>query len=147
VQSPEADELLVALARAWNAIRARHHDVPPVVLVIGSGSLRPGARCRLGHFSSTRWLPPRQDDESETLQAAMNRVEKAMTADDLTALQAALEVSGAAVLRAALEISRDAKASLGEVLITQDGLTGRANDVLATLLPWRRGRIQTLGMP
>jgi hypothetical protein len=92
-------------------------------------------------------MPPREDDESATLQAAMNGVEKAMNASDLTALQAALEVSGTAVLRAALQISRDARESLSEVLVTQDGLTGRPADVLATLLPWRRGRIQTLGMP
>jgi hypothetical protein len=65
----------------------------------------------------------------------MTSMEIAMTGHDLSALQAALEVSGTAVLRAAVQISRDARASLSEVLITQDGLTGRAADVLATLLP------------
>ena len=65
----------------------------------------------------------------------MTSMEIAMTGHDLSALQAALEVSGTAVLRAALQISRDARASLSEVLITPDGLTGRAADVLATLLP------------
>ena len=70
-----------------------------------------------------------------------------MSAGDLPALQAALQASATAILQSALQISSDAKASLSEVLITQDGLTGRADDVLATLLPWRRGRIQTLGMP
>jgi hypothetical protein len=80
----------------------------------------------------------------------MNSVETAMNAHDLTALQAVLEVSATAVLDAALQISRDAKASLSEVLITPDGLTGRAADVLATLLheaahsvAWRRGMKDT----
>ena len=53
-----SDELLGALARAWNAIRARHRDVPPVVLAIGSCPRRPGTRRRLGHFAAMRWLPP-----------------------------------------------------------------------------------------
>jgi len=56
-------------------------------------------------------------------------------------------VSATAVLQSALQISSDAKESLNEVLITQDGLTHQAAQVLATLLPWRRGSIQTLGMP
>jgi hypothetical protein len=43
-----ADELLGALACAWDAIRARHHDVPPVVLVVGSGSRRGVKRSRWG---------------------------------------------------------------------------------------------------
>ena len=70
-----------------------------------------------------------------------------MNHDDLPALQAALRVSATAILQSALQISSDAKASLSEVLITQDGLTDQAAQVLATLLPWRRGRIQTFGMP
>ena len=37
-----SDELLGVLARAWNAIRARHHDVPTVVLAIGSCPHQPG---------------------------------------------------------------------------------------------------------
>ena len=80
----------------------------------------------------------------------MNSVENAINDHDLTALQAALEVSAAAVLGAAVQISRDAKASLSEVLITQDALTGRGADVLATLLheaahsvAWRRGMKDT----
>jgi hypothetical protein len=69
-----------------------------------------------------------------------------MNHDDLPALQAALQVSATAVLQSALQISRDAKASLSEVLITQEGLTDHAAQVLATLLheaahsvAWQRG--------
>ena len=112
------------LARAWNAIRARHHDVPPVVLVISPGSPRPATRCRLGHFSSLRWLPPHDDHESAELHAAKDAVKSAMNHDDLPALQAALQVSTTAILQSALQISSDAKASLSEVLITEEGLTG-----------------------
>jgi hypothetical protein len=69
-----------------------------------------------------------------------------MTQDDLPALKAALQVSAMAVLQSALRISSDAKASLSEVLVTQDGLTEQAAQVLATLLheaahsvTWQRG--------
>ena len=134
------------LARAWNAIRARHHDVPPVVLVIGSRSSRLATRCRLGHFSPMRWVPPDDQHGSTDLQAAMDVVNNAMNDHDLIALQAALQASATAVLQNALQLSSDARASLSEVLITQDGLTNRATEVLATLaheaahsVAWQRG--------
>jgi hypothetical protein len=57
-----------------------------------------------------------------------------MNHDDLPALQAALQVSTTAILQSALQISSDAKASLSEVLITEEGLTDQAAQVLATLL-------------
>jgi hypothetical protein len=141
-----ADELLAVLARAWNAIRARHHDVPPVVLVISSRSPRPATRCRLGHFSPIRWLPPEDKHRSTDLQEATDVVKNAMNNHDLTALQAALQASATAVLQSAQQLSNDAQASLGEVLITHDGLTNRAPEVLATLaheaahsVAWQRG--------
>jgi hypothetical protein len=44
------------LESAWSAIRARHPDVPAVVLVVGSGSpTRRTAPVRYGHFASLRW--------------------------------------------------------------------------------------------
>jgi hypothetical protein len=122
------------LARAWNAIRAVNHDVPPVVLVISSGTPRPATRCRLGHFSPLRWLPPHDDHESAELHAATDVVKSAMNHDDLPALQAALRASATTILQSAQQISSDTKASLGEVLITQEGLTDQAAQVLATLL-------------
>ena len=136
------------LARAWNAIRARHHDVPPVVLVlvIGSRSSRLATRCRLGHFSPMRWVPPDDQHGSTDLQAAVDVVNNAMNDHDLIALQAALQASATALLQNALQLSSDARASLSEVLITQDGLTNRATEVLATLaheaahsVAWQRG--------
>ena len=117
-----SDELLGVLARAWNAIRARHHDVPPVVLAIGSCPRRPGRRCRLGHFAAMRWLPPDDRHGSTELRAATDVVEHAMNARDMTALQAALETSAPVFLQYAMRLSSDARASLSEVLITHDRL-------------------------
>src|SRR5205807_5862558 len=119
--------------RRVDAIRARHDDVPPVVLVIGSPSERRATRCRLGHFSALRWLPPYDKREPTELEAARDVVKSAINRGDLPALHAALQVSATAVLQNALQISKDAKASLSEVLITQDALAGQAAGVLATL--------------
>ena len=48
--------LVAALESAWAAIRARHADVPAVVIVVGSGSAaKPNAGTKLGHFASLRW--------------------------------------------------------------------------------------------
>jgi len=48
--------LVAALDRTWAAIRARHPDVPEVVITLGagSGSSAPG-RLILGHFAGDRW--------------------------------------------------------------------------------------------
>ena len=76
----------------------------------------------------------------------MEVVKNAMNDDDLAALQGALQASATAVLQSARQLSHDAKASLGEVLITHDGLTDQAAQVLATILheaahsvAWQRG--------
>jgi hypothetical protein len=129
-----SDELLGALAHAWNTIRARHHDIPTVVLAIGSCPRRPGTRRRLRHFAAMRWLPPDDRHGSTELYAAMDVVNNPMNAGDPTALQAALQTSVTVFLQNAMQLSSDAKASLSEVLITQDGLADRAAEVLATLL-------------
>jgi len=145
-----SDELTGVLTRAWNAIRARHYDVPPVVLVIGSSSPCPATRCRLGHFSPLRWSPPHDERDSTVLESAAGHVKSAMNKGDLPAIQAALQASATAILQSALQISSDARASLGEVVITQYGLTEGAGEVLATLLHeaahsvgWQRGIKQT----
>ena len=69
-----------------------------------------------------------------------------MNGGDLTGLRAALQTSGSMPSKTAMQLSSDAKAGLGEVLITHDGLADRPADVLATLLPkaahgvaWHRG--------
>ena len=59
----------------------------------------------------------------------------------------ALAASSDALLREARQLSADASGVMSEVLITVDGVAGSAVEIFATLLPWRRGSIQTLGMP
>jgi hypothetical protein len=80
------------------------------------------------------------------LQATVDVAKNATAHEDLRALQAALQASATAVLQSALQISSDAKASLPEVLITQELLADQAAQVLATLLheavhsvAWQRG--------
>ncbi|MGH3233143.1 MAG: hypothetical protein ACRDOH_07785 [Streptosporangiaceae bacterium] len=48
--------LVAALDRAWAAVRARHPDVPEVVIALGAGSAgnAPGT-LTLGHFAGDRW--------------------------------------------------------------------------------------------
>jgi len=47
--------LVAALERTWTAIRARHPQVPEVVLVVAAGSDPRGKRLTLGHFAAGRW--------------------------------------------------------------------------------------------
>jgi hypothetical protein len=53
--------MVAALEGAWAAIRARHPEVPPVVLIVGAGS-GSGTSLRLGHFAAMRWSTPDQPD-------------------------------------------------------------------------------------
>lgn len=46
--------LVAAIEGAWSAVRARHEDVPEVVVTIGSGSEAKGMK--LGHFAAERWM-------------------------------------------------------------------------------------------
>jgi hypothetical protein len=59
-----ATRLVRVLSASWEAIRARHPEVPAVVVVIGAGSN--GGRRRgellLGHFAATRWHDGAGDD-------------------------------------------------------------------------------------
>ena len=130
--------MVAALGGAWAAIRARHHDVPPVMLVFGTGSARRAARCKLGHFAPALWLPV-HDGEPVEPQAEPQAVDEGE-------LMAQLAASAQRMLRHAMLLSWEAAASLSEVLITADGLAGSAADVMGTLVPWRRRRIQTFRM-
>lgn len=48
--------MVAALEQAWSEIRARHTDVPPAVIVVGSGSpSRPSMPMKLGHFVESQW--------------------------------------------------------------------------------------------
>src|SRR6266536_1291322 len=49
----DASALLAALERAWVAIRTRHPEVPPAIVVVASGTETKATR--LGHFAVGRW--------------------------------------------------------------------------------------------
>jgi hypothetical protein len=54
-QDDVGGELVRTLEACWVRIRARHHDLPPAVLVTGSGTLGVRSGLRLGHFAASRW--------------------------------------------------------------------------------------------
>src|SRR6266700_2169878 len=53
--STAASVLVAALERAWTAIRARHPQVPEVVMAVASGSVGRRGELKLGHFADRRW--------------------------------------------------------------------------------------------
>jgi hypothetical protein len=125
-QLHEAGGLVAALGGAWAAIRAHHHDVPPVMLVLGTGSPRRATRCKLGHFAPALWLPVHEGEPAEP-QAEPHAVDQGDLMDQLAA-------SAQRMVRQAMLLSWEAAASLSEVLITADGLAGSAADVMGTLV-------------
>ncbi|MGH3525753.1 MAG: hypothetical protein ACRDQ6_00380 [Pseudonocardiaceae bacterium] len=50
------EQLVASVTATWRAIKARHAEVPDVVLTLGSGTIgvKPG-QARLGHFAAARW--------------------------------------------------------------------------------------------
>lgn len=50
-----ASVLIASLERAWEAIVARHPEVPPAVLVVAPGQGRARDGLKLGHFAAGRW--------------------------------------------------------------------------------------------
>jgi hypothetical protein len=51
--------MVAALEGAWESIRARHPEVPTVVMVLGAGSIgTTGGGLKLGHFAAMRWAEP-----------------------------------------------------------------------------------------
>lgn len=57
---PISAPMVAALESAWAAIRARHPEVPAVVMVLGAGSIGNAGGLRLGHFAAMRWADPDQ---------------------------------------------------------------------------------------
>jgi len=124
-----ASGLVAVLACAWQAIKARHDEVPSVVLAVGSHRRAAKTIC-LGHFVPIGWSPIHETEPRE-LQAAQKEFDDATAKGDLTA---ALGASAQALLISARQLSEDAKACRSEVFISDDGLCGSPADVLATLL-------------
>jgi hypothetical protein len=130
----------------WNAIRAHHQGLPPVILVIGPRPLPAATRIELGHFAPMRWSPWR-DSHLSVRSDCLTAFTTAIQEGDRAGAMQALAASSEALLREARQLSADASAVTSEVLITVDGVAGSAAGIFATLLPWRRARIQTLGVP
>jgi hypothetical protein len=51
--SEAASRVLTMLEETWQAIRARHPEIPPVVIIIASGTT--GRHARWGRFDSHWW--------------------------------------------------------------------------------------------
>ncbi|MFZ0833335.1 MAG: hypothetical protein WAM92_09660, partial [Mycobacterium sp.] len=52
---PLASDLVVACEAVWRSIQSRHPELPPVVMLLGSGVER-GRLVKLGHWWGGRWL-------------------------------------------------------------------------------------------
>ena len=52
-ESPAASRLLAVLEEIWTAIRRNHPEVPPVVIIIASGT--DSRQPKWGHYASGRW--------------------------------------------------------------------------------------------
>jgi hypothetical protein len=50
-----ASAVVAAMEHAWMAVRARHPEVPEVVVVLGAGSEARRGLFKLGHFAAARW--------------------------------------------------------------------------------------------
>lgn len=57
---PISAPMVAALEGAWAAIRARHPEIPAVVMVLGAGSIGGPGGLRPGHFAAMRWADPDQ---------------------------------------------------------------------------------------
>lgn len=71
---PISAPMVAALESAWAAIRARHPEVPAVVMVLGAGSIGAAGVLRLGHFAAMRWAEPDQPTTEPDGEAAALRL-------------------------------------------------------------------------
>lgn len=58
--TPTGSRIIAVLEHAWCAIRTRHPDVPPVVVITGTGRESRGF-ATLGHFGADRWQSPESE--------------------------------------------------------------------------------------
>ena len=144
IAGPTAVELVAALDRAWQDIRGRHEEVPPVVLLVGPSPSRPRARRRmLGYFAPVGWSGPQSDGRGGSPAPESPIAE----ADENEERYNELALRAEAILLGLAQLCREMSSTRGEVFIATEPVARDATDMFAVLLPWRRGRIQTLGMP
>jgi hypothetical protein len=125
VESASPGWLPQALAEGWNAIRARHEELPPVILVIGPSPLPAATRIELGHFAPMRWSPWR-DSHLSVRSDCVTAFTTAIQEGDQAGAMQALAASSDALLREARQLSADASAVTLQTL-TLSGDRGRSS--------------------
>jgi hypothetical protein len=125
-----ADEVLTAIASAWDTIRGEHPEIPSVVLAVGQGSSRRSKTVCLGQYAPIGWWPVRREEPRE-LKATLEEYEDAMARGDLGT---ALSARAYTLFISAVRISEESYQALSEVFITDDALTRPAVEVLGILL-------------
>ena len=115
-----------------------------MVLLVGPSPSRQRAKRRtLGYFTPVGWSVPQIDGGGGLLPA-----ESLLAgADEKEERYRELAVQAEAILLNLAQLCREMSNTRGELFMATELVAGGATDMFAVLLPWRRGRIQTLGMP
>jgi len=126
-------EIVAALDRAWQSIRVRHPEVPPVVLLLGPSPSRAGARFRThGCYLGAGWTLREAQLRSE---AAMEEYHRAVARLDASeALQEQLAASVEASHYAMAGLYGELASSLPEVFVATEMIAAGANEMFKVLL-------------
>ena len=131
ITGPTGVQLVAALDRAWQDIRRRHEEVPPVVLLVGPSPSRPRAKRRtLGYFTALGWSVPTSDGFGG-LRAAENPLAEADEKEDRYSDLAAQ--ADAIVLNLA-ELCREMSNTRGELFMATELVARGATEMFAVLL-------------
>jgi hypothetical protein len=126
-------EIVAALDRAWQSIRARHREVPPVVLLLGPSPSRASARfrthgCYLGAGWTLREAQLRSETAMEDYQRAVARL------DPSEGLPQQLAASVQASRHAMAGLYGELAFSLPEVFMATEMIAAGANEMFKVLL-------------
>ena len=133
-----AVEVVAALDRAWQQIRRRHPDVPPVVLILGPSPSRRGANwCTLGHLRPSGWslqssLP--SPNALEEMRASARRLEEGVAARAGKEISRHIVDAAKATGMVLEEIIRQATYTYPEVFIASELIGYGAAGMFAVLL-------------
>jgi hypothetical protein len=128
---PSGAELVAALDRAWQDIRRRHEEVPPVVLLVGPSPSRSRAKRRtLGYFTPVGWSVPRSDRDVG-LRAAENRLAEADAKDDWYSERAA---QSDAIMLNVVQLCEEMSNTRGELFMAIELVARGATEMFAVLL-------------
>jgi hypothetical protein len=131
IAGPTGVELVAALDRAWQDIRRRHEEVPPVVLLVGPSPSRPRAKRRtLGYFTPVGWSVPQSEGRGGLPVAESSLVE----ADDGEERYSELAVRGDAILLSLAQLCREMSNTRGELFMATELVARDATDMFAVLL-------------